>query len=369
MAQSAIIPRQTRKYLPSPRTFVLWMIGLSAVIIVVGYALGHVSRLATVLVFLPAYAAGVGTVRQTAVAAVWVTLLVSGSFVGPRGDETNTVTAFLITGGLGALAVATAAERVRRETELTRVRTAAVALQHQILRPLPLRTDQVLVCGLYAPLEEDKLVGGDIYEAVSSPYGTRLLIGDVQGKGLPAIGAGFAVLGAFREAAQREPTLSAVVDAMESAVVRHNEFATATGEPERFVTALVLSVDSGAAAQAVNCGHGEPYLMMRDRCGPVPLDEAGVPLGLDSLSPVPRTVQWLAFPDDASLVLCTDGITEARNPDGAFYPLGERLDGWRGLRPDRLAETLRADVLRYTEGEQRDDIAVLVVRRLQSITS
>ncbi|MEU6081515.1 PP2C family protein-serine/threonine phosphatase [Streptomyces sp. NPDC047108] len=365
MAESASIPRETRKYLPSPRTFLLWMVGLSAVIMLVGFALGHVSRLATVLVFLPAYAAGVGTVRQTTIAAVWVTLLVSGSFIGPRGGEDNSVTAFVVTGGLGALAVATAAERVRRETELSRVRTAAVALQQQILRPLPLRTEQVLVCGLYAPLEQDKLVGGDIYEAVSSPYGTRVLIGDVQGKGLPAIGAGFAVLGAFREAAHREPTLTAVVDALESAVVRHNEFATGTGEPERFVTALVVSIDAGAAAQAVNCGHGEPYLVLRDRSTPVPLDEAGVPLGLRSLSPGPRTVQWLPFPDDADLLLFTDGITEARDRDGVFYPLAERLDRWRGLAPDRLAETLRADVLRYTEGDQRDDIAVLVVRRLQ----
>ncbi|MEV6316039.1 PP2C family protein-serine/threonine phosphatase [Streptomyces sp. NPDC051776] len=346
------------------------MVGLSAVIMLVGLALGHVSRLATVLVFLPAYAAGVGTVRQTAIAAVWVTLLVSGSFVGPHGGENNSVTAFVVTGGLGALAVATAAERVRRETELSRVRTAAVALQQQLLRPLPLRTDQVVVYGLYAPLEEDKLVGGDIYEAVSSPYGTRLLIGDVQGKGLPAIGAGFAVLGAFREAAHREPTLTAVVAAMESAVVRHNAFATGTGEAERFVTALVIGIDSGAAAHVVNCGHGEPYLVLRDGSGPVALDEAaGVPLGLDSLSQRPRTVQWFAFPDDASLVLFTDGITEARDRDGVFYPVGERLDGWRGLGPDRLAEALRADVLRYSAGKQRDDIAVLAVRRLHGTRS
>ncbi|WP_329416786.1 serine/threonine-protein phosphatase [Streptomyces sp. NBC_00704] len=84
-------------------------------------------------------------------------------------------------------------------------------------------------------------MGGDAYEAGASPYGTRLLIGDVQGEGLPAVAAAFAVLGAFRETAQSEPTRTAVADALGAAVERHNAFAARSG-PERFVTALRFPV-------------------------------------------------------------------------------------------------------------------------------
>ncbi len=160
-----------------------------------------------------------------------------------------------------ALGVAARAARIRHATEMARLRSAAVTLQRQILRPLPVVTDHVFAYGLYEPIEEDRFVGGDIYEVVESPYGTRVIIGDVQGKGLAAIGAGFAAIAAFREAAVREPTLTGVVQALEDAVVRHNEFSAQTGEAERFVTALVLGFDESGRVEAVNCGHLPPRLL------------------------------------------------------------------------------------------------------------
>lgn len=71
------------------------------------------------------------------------------------------------------LGVGSCALRIRRAAEIARPRYAAVALQRQILRPLPIATDQILAQGVYAPIEEDRLVGGDIYEVVQSSYGTR----------------------------------------------------------------------------------------------------------------------------------------------------------------------------------------------------
>ncbi|MFJ5103576.1 SpoIIE family protein phosphatase [Streptomyces sp. NPDC088554] len=145
----------------------------------------------------------------------------------------------------GVLSVLGCRYRIHHENELLRLRSTATAMQRSILRPLPLRDTRVLMDGAYEPLHEDKLVGGDIYDLVSSPYGTRVLIGDVQGKGLPAIGVAFAALGSFREA-----SLTGLVDALESSVVRHNAFAPQTGEPERFVTALVLDIDDASGATA-----------------------------------------------------------------------------------------------------------------------
>ncbi len=321
-------------------------------------------RLTPLLILLPAFPAAVGTVRQTVCAVSWVLIVITGVLTyRPLPSWYDYMIVMLLAAVLGVLCVLTCRRRIRREMDLRRVRSTAVALQRQMLRPLPILTDRVIVDGVYLPVEADRLVGGDIYEAVASPYGTRLLFGDVQGKGLPAIGAAFAMLGAFREAAQREPTLTALVDALESAVVRHNAFAQQTGEPERFVTALILGVDASTDTQAVNCGHPPPYLLEAGTVAPVLLGDPGVPLGLADLAPKPRTVVWFPFLPGATLFACSDGVTEARSITGAFYPLEERLRAWAGGSPWEVAGNLVSDLSRHSAGQQRDDITALVVRR------
>ncbi|MGQ4425729.1 PP2C family serine/threonine-protein phosphatase, partial [Streptomyces violaceoruber] len=246
---------------------------------------------------------------------------------------------------------------------LVRLRSTPAAMQRQILRPLPLLTDDVLVDGVYEPVQQDKLVGGDIYDVAATPWGTRVLIGDVQGKGLPAIGMAIDVVGAFREAAHREPTVTALVDSLEAAVVRHNGYAEQRGEPERFVTAVVLGVDTGAETQLVTCGHIPPYLLHDGTVTAVGAGTEHAPLGLADLVDEPRTVSWFPFPAGATLLLCTDGLTEARSPAGAFYPLETRLAGHVDITAGRLTHALVDDVHAFTEGPQQDDLAVLTVRR------
>ncbi|MCD0484478.1 serine/threonine-protein phosphatase [Streptacidiphilus sp. ASG 303] len=346
------------------RAVLATLVAVTALVLGSSVLLGVDVRLAPLLAFLPAFAAIFGTVAQTVLAAVWATAAVSTaySYLSDRSGVTSLVAAGFCA-VLGGLSVEACRRRIHREEELGRLRSTAAALQRQILRPLPLLTDRLLVGGLYDPVESDILVGGDIYEVVASPYGSRVLIGDVQGKGLAAIGTGFAVLGAFREAAYREPTLTAVVDALEDAVVRHNTYALGEGEQERFVTALVLGVDGATSCQAVNCGHITPHLLDGDGARTVPLGEPGVPLGLERLAAVPRTVAWFDFPRDSALLLCTDGVTEARDRHGSFYPLTERLARWAGRSVPEVTEALRDDLDSYTAGVHRDDIAVLLVRR------
>ena len=341
-----------------------WLVGVTAVLAVTGVILGRETRLAPFLIVLPALIAGRGTVRQTAVASGWVTLVIAASLFDSPMDTLGADAAVVVFAvGFNALSVARAAQRIRREGEIARLRSAAVALQRQLLRPFPLVTDQLLVHGLYQPVEEDSRVGGDVYEVVASPYGSRVFIGDVQGKGLQAISAAFAVLSAFREAAIAEPTLTAVVDALEEAVLRHNSFAAQAGEPERFVTALVLGIDGEQEVQAINCGHVAPLLLHSERAGPVLREEPCVPLGLDALAPEPRTVEWFAFPEGSTLLLCTDGVTEARDPSGTFYPLQERAAGWGEVLPKDVPATIYHDLRRYTVDTPRDDTALLVLRR------
>lgn len=225
---------------------------------------------------------------------------------------------------------------------MLRLRSTAAAMQRHILHPLPLLTDDVLVNGVYEPLQEERLVGGDIYDVVDSPFGTRVLIGDVQGKGLAAVGSAFAVIGAFREAAHREPTLTGLVDALDAAVVRHNSYALHTGDDERFVTALVVGVDAETEVQAVNCGHVLPHVLYEGTISTPELDP-GVPLGLAELAHEPTTVGWFEFPEGATLLLSTDGLTETRSADGTFYPVDERLTQYVGLSPTELPQALHDD--------------------------
>ncbi|MFB7333753.1 PP2C family protein-serine/threonine phosphatase [Streptomyces adustus] len=322
------------------------------------------------LVFLPGSASALCTVRQTKFVFAWtelvviVTLLVRHSEGRPLLDR---ILMILLTLALGAASVYACHRRINREQEMLRLRSTAAAMQRHILRPLPMLTDDVLVNGLYEPVQEDRLVGGDIYDVVESPWGTRVLIGDVQGKGLPAVGAAFAVIGTFRATAHHEPTLTALVDALDASVVRHNSYAAKTGDDERFVTALILNIDAGAEAQAVNCGHVLPQVL-QEASVTTPVLTSGVPLGLADLATEPATVDWFVFQPGATLLLTTDGLTETRADDGAFYPLTERLTERLAQHalpsPTDLPRALYDDARAFAgDDEQHDDVAVLTLRR------
>ncbi|MDF6022813.1 PP2C family protein-serine/threonine phosphatase [Streptomyces sp. JH34] len=341
----------------------LWLFLLTAAVVVLDAFTGDDLPVIPLLVVLPALTSVFCSVRQTTAVAVWVTAVVVATRIPAAGAFWDVLFLIGFTALASSLGVVACAARIRHATEVARLRTAAVALQRQILRPLPIVTRQICAHGLYEPIEEDRFVGGDIYEVVQSPHGTRVIIGDVQGKGLPAIGAGFAALGAFREAAVRESDIVAVADSVEDAVVRHNAFTAETGEAERFVTALVLGFDGSDRVRVVNCGHLAPRLMHAGTASVVTLHRTSVPLGMADLSREPRAAEWIGFPPDAALLVFTDGVTEARDATGDFYPFDERLGRWTDRDPDQVLVALQADLEGFSGGVRRDDVAVLLLSR------
>ncbi|MEV0190065.1 PP2C family protein-serine/threonine phosphatase [Kitasatospora purpeofusca] len=351
---------------PGNRTVAVAVLAATVVLVAAQVASGSSARLVLLLVFVPALLAGLGTLAQTVAAAVWVTgVIVVSSLVFPPPSVAGRALTLVGVVLAEAIGVLLCTRRLRRDRELFRMRQTAVALQRQILRPLPAPTRHATLDGRYRPVEEDALVGGDLYDIADTPYGTRVLVGDVQGKGLPAIGTGFAVLSAFREAAFRETALTGVALALENAVTRHNTYAAQSGEDERFVTATVFGLDGGSTVQAVNCGHLAPYLLDGANPGAVPLD-AGVPLGLAELAGLTgevRAVQRFELPDDATLLLVTDGVTEAADASGGFYPIDRRLRELPLRSPDALAPAVEEDVRRHSHGPLRDDLTILTLRR------
>ncbi|MBI0298339.1 serine/threonine-protein phosphatase [Streptomyces sp. PRKS01-29] len=254
----------------------------------------------------------------------------------------------------------------RHRRRLSQVRSVAVAAQEVLLRPLPERIGELRIASLYLAADEEAQIGGDLYAAVRTEGATRVVIGDVRGKGLAAIGDAAVLIGAFRGSAYRNLTLPGIAVHMGSAI-RWNWQHIADDERhflESFVTAMVLDVyDDGPVAGMVNCGHPPPLLLHKSGIATLDVGEPAVPLGLEAPKERDYQVEMFRFEYGDLLVLHTDGVIEARDGSGAFYPLPERLAAWKGGSPQSLVDYVHDDLLRHTAGAVNDDAAIVVIAR------
>ncbi|MFD5733126.1 PP2C family protein-serine/threonine phosphatase [Streptomyces sioyaensis] len=305
----------------------------------------------------PAFAGLVGGWRRTAVVGLTACVLCvslgvyNGLFESRRG-----LTALLSVAGVTAAGVVAAVMRQRREAELASVRSIAEVAQRVLLRPVPRSAGPLRIAVSYTSAVAEARIGGDLYEVVTSPAGVRIIVGDVQGKGLEAVESAAVVLGAFREAAHDEPDLPAVGERVERALNRHLA-------GERFVTAVLAEIGDGPQATLLNFGHPAP-LVVRP-AGAVafaaPPDRA-LPLGLTlqgAGAPAPYEVPFA--PGD-QMLFYTDGVTEARDAAGRFYPLDERAALLKDPDPEAALRSVREDLVDHAEGPLHDDAAMLLVR-------
>ncbi|MDT9695256.1 PP2C family protein-serine/threonine phosphatase [Streptomyces sp. P17] len=275
-----------------------------------------------------------------------------GIHAGAPGAELAVVLAALLAVTLaGGLA---SALRGRRERVLAAVRSVAEAAQHALLQPIPATVGPFQVAVRYSAAAAEARIGGDLYALVSTPYGVRLIVGDVRGKGLPAVGTAALVLGVFREAAYDEPDLLAVIARIERSLARN------LGADD-FVTAVVAGYPRAGQLEVVNCGHAPPLLVRDGVVVPVEPDRPAPPLGLRALSGETPALQVLSFADRDQLLLYTDGVTEARNHDREFYPLAEGLARHTCHEPARTVAALHDELLAHVGGRLHDDAALLLL--------
>ncbi|MGH3310892.1 MAG: hypothetical protein ACRDP3_09935 [Streptomyces sp.] len=78
--------------------------------------------------------------------------------------------------------------RERRRRELQQVRYVSETAQRLVMRPLPEKIGPLRVASMYLAAEAEALVGGDLYAVARTGTSTRLIIGDVRGKGMPPFG-------------------------------------------------------------------------------------------------------------------------------------------------------------------------------------
>ncbi|MEY9873139.1 hypothetical protein ABH931_002621 [Streptacidiphilus sp. MAP12-33] len=278
---------------------------------------------------------------------------------------------FLVDFGANALIAGVAVfftVTVHRSTQrLERVQALAEAAQRALLRPLPRRVGAVALAGFYRAADTEALVGGDLYGVRQSAWGTRMILGDVRGKGNGAVATVATALATFREAAAVQETLADVAERIETALALDSADAH---DEELFVTAVLLEFPADEpVVRLLNRGH--PPVLRLDAEGVRPLDVPfALPLGLGGLLGASAQSEVTHPLDDGVLLVAySDGITEARDTHDEFYPLTGRLGsvftGRAAQRrtPARVAEFIENDVAEWAP-VLKDDAVVLVLERV-----
>ncbi|MFG2292274.1 SpoIIE family protein phosphatase [Streptomyces sp. NPDC048603] len=289
-------------------------------------------------------------------ARAFLPLIASGRPVGscilgfdrPRGFSPEERTVLTALAGL----IAQALDRAQRyESE------AAVArgLQDALLpRHLPV-VDEVETIGRYLPGTAGMDIGGDWYDVIETgPGGLAVVIGDVQGHGIPAA----STMGQLRSAV-RAFALSG--NAPDEVVGGTNRLLIDL-DPGQFASCCYILLDPGSgAARAVRAGHPQPLLRHPDGRAEVLDLPGGVVLGVDGEATYPVTE--LVLEPGAVLALYTDGLVEVPGTD-----IDVGIERLRALLAEAgggsLAET--ADRLVREAGESADrpdDVALLLAAR------
>jgi serine phosphatase RsbU (regulator of sigma subunit) len=273
------------------------------------------------------------------------------------GFRLHSVVAFTTIAGVTVAGMVASAARQSRERELVNVRAVADVAQRVLLRQVPRQMGQVQIAVRYISAAAAARIGGDLYDVVAVPGTARMIVADVQGKGLAAVQTAAVVLAAFRESAYDARGLSVIAEHIERSLNRQSQ----GGE---FVTAIMAEItEGGTEARLLNCGHPPPLLIRGSLARLAEPLEPGLPLGLGHLAPDERKEHTAPFGPGDRILFYTDGISEARNKSGAFYPVdrcGVLLDG---RDPDIALDRLYDDVLHHAGGPLHDDSAALLVMR------
>lgn len=260
----------------------------------------------------------------------------------------------------------TASMQAARAVEMARLHherrdlEAATQIQKSFLPDEHPRVPGLQFFDAYASAQQ---VGGDYYDYVPLP-GNRLgiAIGDVAGKGVPAALLMARLSAEVRFCLATERSLAAAIAKLNSALKR-------ACEEGRFITFLGLVFDlEKLTLTLVNAGHLPPLR----RCGQtgavdvIGEEAVGIPLGVFD-RPYEETTLDLKAGD--VILLATDGVTEARNPDNDMYGV-ERLRAIMAqTAPDAetLGQAVLADVRSFAAGRPaNDDLTLIVFGREQA---
>ncbi|MEV6305769.1 PP2C family protein-serine/threonine phosphatase [Actinoplanes sp. NPDC051861] len=345
----ATFPPGRRPMSPGNRAGLGAAVVLLAVVSAVELADGRPATYVGLLATVP-FVAAVFAVWQVVLSVGVMATITGAIFVGVSGQNhmanlVNLIGIVLATG----VAAAGATFRQRQSDRISELLRLAAVAQQAVLRPIGPQVGALAVAGRYISATAAADIGGDLYEALNTPYGVRIIIGDVRGKGLDAVRLASIVLGSYRHVAYERADIKSIVADLDRAVAR------SVGD-EDFVTAALVE-ERGGTLTIVNCGHPAPLLLRRGQVIPLEPPAPAPPLGF--MPEVKARVERLE-PGDR-LLLFTDGLGEARR-DGEFFPTADRA--WRllghGTVGDGLA-SLETALHDWVYGRLEDDIALVLL--------
>ncbi|MDG4834580.1 PP2C family protein-serine/threonine phosphatase [Solwaraspora sp. WMMD1047] len=344
-----LLPTGRRPLSPASRAGLGAAIMLLAIVSAVEIADGPSANYVGLLAAAPFLTAAFASWRV--VLTVGVSAIVLGVVFAGMGKMLSVAAAINLTGIVLATAIAAgvAVIRQRQAEQIVELSKLAAVAQQAVLRPLGPQVGSLAVAGHYISSTASAEIGGDLYEALDTPYGVRMIIGDVRGKGLDAVRLASIVLGSYRHVAYERADLRAVVTDLDRAVAR------SVGD-EDFVTAALVE-ERGGTLTIVNCGHPAPLLLRRGQVIPLDPPAPAPPLGF---MPAVRPRLERLEPGDR-LLLFTDGLGEARR-DGEFFPTADRA--WRLLGHGTVADglaSLETALVEWVHGRLDDDIALVLM--------
>jgi serine phosphatase RsbU (regulator of sigma subunit) len=235
----------------------------------------------------------------------------------------------------------------------------ADTLQRSLLPPALATVPGLEVAAFYRPMGEG-VVGGDFYDlfALQEPDGAwGLVVGDVSGKGVEAAALTALVRYTTRAVASMEPDPARLI-------ARCN-FAVLGADPgEAFATMIygVLRRRGNSFSLELAVG-GHPLPVMQ--CSDGAIREIGSPGRAVGLFPEDGwTTATVDLDPGDTLVVFTDGLIEARSPDGVFAPdlLWTTLRDQVHANADAACNAIVSAVQRLEDGAARDDMAIVVLR-------
>lgn len=222
-------------------------------------------------------------------------------------------------------------------------------------RLLPTEMPKLSGCDIQAAWQPARHVGGDYFDAIAlGENALALCIGDVSGKGLPAALLMSNVQATVHALAQNTSGPADLCRQLNKVVLEN----TATG---KFVTFFYATLDAERTLRYTNAGHIPPILVRRN--GAVErLSDGGTVLGV--FPEVAYMECRVSLEPGDRLILVTDGITEAENPNGEEFGEGHLIESvldHRDIAAPELRRVIMDAVESFAPQGLQDDATVMVV--------
>lgn len=245
--------------------------------------------------------------------------------------------------------------RTRRRAEMS----LAAEIQWSLLPPLTFACRELVVAGALEPAYS---VAGDSVDYAVDAGQARFAVFDGMGHGLQSAQLATLAVAAYRNARRSGQGVIETAAFVDDALQR-------TYEGEAFATAVLAELDTDTGRLTwVNAGHPEPLLLRDGRLVKTLHAAPELPLGLGgaAASPAPPSHGTEHLEPGDRLLLYTDGVVEARSPDGDFFGIDRLVDLLvrnfaGGLAPPETMRRVILALLEHQNDQLTDDATMLLV--------